>query len=260
MDQRLTLAHVAADIGIGFARTLAFPLARRALAKVPRGDGHPVLVLPGFLTSDPLTRPLRKFLSRIGYRSYPWKLGVNMGYSFRYDIEDLIVQRIRKVLADSGSATLTLVGWSLGGVYAKSIAGKYPELVREVITLGSPITGDISHVSIYPAYHVLTHLRSGGSALIQRLREEAPPLTGVPITPIFSVLDGFVPVRNATHRAGPLVQNLQVTATHTSMPYDAFVYYMIAYRLSASGLGTWRPLDADALRHRYEGLAPFAWT
>ena len=78
--------------------------------------------MTGLLAAAAFSLTMRKFLSRIGYRSYPWKLGVNMGYSFRYDIEDLIVQRIRKVLADSGSATLTLVGWSLGGVYAKSIA------------------------------------------------------------------------------------------------------------------------------------------
>src|SRR5262245_65514608 len=97
-----------------------FPLGALALSQVPRGDRHPVLVLPGFLSGDYPTYLLRWFLSQIGYRAYPWELGLNVGVSTAhpYDLEALLEHRLKEVYIESGSRTISLLGWSLGGVYA----------------------------------------------------------------------------------------------------------------------------------------------
>ena len=252
MSERRAWHHVVKDISFGFGSMLALPFAMRALTRVPHGDHqHPVLILPGFMASDPWMCPLHRYLSRIGYRSYPWLLGVNLGYSYVYDIEELILRRIRQVLEDSGRPSLTLIGWSLGGIYAKALARKHPELIRDVIIMGSAVSGDVTNVALFSTYEWLTGMGDGGTALSRKLRELSPPLEGVPITSIYSGNDGLVPIANAVHAEGPLVQNVHVRATHVGMPYDPFVYFLIAHRLAQSSVVDWKPLDVEALRHSF---------
>src|SRR5882724_10287436 len=105
------------------------------LARAPRGDGHPVLVLPGWLASDRTTRPLRWFLRDRGYHAHGWKLGRNHGP----DAETVAgLGRRFLALRDRHRRRLTLVGWSLGGIYARELARRFPDDVRQVITLASP--------------------------------------------------------------------------------------------------------------------------
>src|SRR5215475_15204524 len=109
----------------------AYPFLRRA----PAGDGHPVLVLPGFMASDFSTRTLRRFLRDKGYAVHGWKLGRNLGPSAA--TIGGMTARLQSLQARYGRR-VSLVGWSLGGIYSRELARAMPEMVRQVITLASP--------------------------------------------------------------------------------------------------------------------------
>src|SRR5215472_18835331 len=119
----------------GLADLAALPLAAPWLARAPRGDGHGVLVLPGLLASDFSTTPLRRFLGWLGYDVHGWELGRNRGPTEA--VLDGLPQALRHLSARAGGP-VSVVGWSLGGIYARELARDHPGLVRHVITLGSP--------------------------------------------------------------------------------------------------------------------------
>jgi pimeloyl-ACP methyl ester carboxylesterase len=110
------------------------PLTRLA----PGGDGHPVLVLPGLLADDLSTRPLRWFLRQRGYSVHGWRLGTNRGPSAA--TTEGLARRLA-ALADRHGRTVSIVGWSMGGVFARQLALRTPSSVRSTVTLGSPISG-----------------------------------------------------------------------------------------------------------------------
>jgi pimeloyl-ACP methyl ester carboxylesterase len=194
-----------------------------ALMNAPRGDGHAVLVLPGMLASDGSTFVLRHYLKALGYQVHPWKLGRNWGPSteIRQGIRDRF-----KELSDRYQRCISIVGWSLGGIYARELAREYPALVRQVITLGSPFGAGY---------------RSDGepdAALAARLRP-APP---VPCTAIYSKSDGVVPWEACLEIEGPQTDNIEVQSSHIGMGVNALVLWAIADRL-AQPEGKWRPFD-----------------
>src|SRR6202165_4016928 len=116
----------------------AFLGALPLLSLAPKGDGHPVLVLPGLVASDTSTRPLRSFLKNRGYAVSGWGLGRNLG--LRDGVQHAMVDLVRE-LSDSHGRKISLVGWSLGGLYARQLAKMMPDRVRSVITLGSRLAG-----------------------------------------------------------------------------------------------------------------------
>ena len=130
----LWLNEATALAGLG-AYAAAMPWWRLA----PRGDGHPVLVLPGLMQSDRSTLPLRAFLKNRGHDVHAWALGINTGRPGLVD--DQLLPRLRELHARSGRK-VSIVGWSMGGLFARELAKRAPEAVRQVITLGSPFTGD----------------------------------------------------------------------------------------------------------------------
>jgi pimeloyl-ACP methyl ester carboxylesterase len=157
------------------------PLLRTA----PRGDGHPVLVLPGLLADDRSTAPLRHFLRRLGYHVHGWSLGRNVPSE---RVRAGLAARIEELVARHGSRRISLVGWSLGGIYARQIALVVPASVRQVITLGSPFAdtpGEESHPG------AMLRLLLGDRPSPQL---EQGPLP-VPSTAIFTRTDGIVPWR-----------------------------------------------------------------
>src|SRR6185436_1135687 len=113
------------------ALAASYPILRR----VPRGDGHAVLVLPGLGASDRSTGPLRTFLKDRGYDAHGWSMGRNVGprKGQREALADLV-----RTLREKSKRKVSLIGWSLGGIYAREIAKRIPENVRLVVTLGSP--------------------------------------------------------------------------------------------------------------------------
>jgi pimeloyl-ACP methyl ester carboxylesterase len=122
---------------------------------LPRGDNHPVLVFPGFLASSRSTQPLRKYLAGLGYRAHRWKLGYNMGYSFKlhYGMRDRVTE-----LVDRYGEKISLVGWSLGGVYARELAREMPDIVRQVVSMGSPFRGHPSSSNIHKIFNMFSEV------------------------------------------------------------------------------------------------------
>ena len=108
----------------------------------PRGpeDGPPALVIPGFLATDRTTMDLRRALARAGWRAHPWLLGQNLGA--KADTMDLLASRLG-ALYDEHKQPILVVGWSLGGLFARELGCRCPDKVRAVVTLGSPFSGNL---------------------------------------------------------------------------------------------------------------------
>lgn len=193
------------------AEFAAFTAALAGLRRAPRGDGHPVLVLPGLLAGDDSTRPLRWFLRDLGYESHGWRLGINRGPDEK--TATALLARLRS-LASPGRR-VSLVGWSMGGLFALELAGAVPDLIRQVITLGSPL-----------------------AAASERGRR-AP----VPVSALFSKSDGIVPWRGAVLPPGPGRENIEVEGSHLGLGHNRHVLRIIADRLAQSEHG-WAPFVA----------------
>src|ERR1700690_3102725 len=123
------------------------------LMRAPRGDGHPVLTLPGFLASDLSMAPMRRYLKELGYDGYAWKMGRNIGGVSR--LRAALRDRLAEIYADSGRK-VSVVGWSLGGVYARDLALQAPDMVRYVVTLGSPFANDVRATNATRLYEALS--------------------------------------------------------------------------------------------------------
>lgn len=188
------------------ALVAALPSLRRA----PRGDGHPVLVIPGLAAGDATTVVLRQFLRDRGYDARGWGLGVNLGpiASIRTDLRDTL-----EALADRHDRGVSLVGWSLGGVYALELGRRSPDIVRGIVTLGSPVR----RISVGPA----------------------------PTTSVWSRSDTVVHWRSSTLPSGPRRENVEVRGSHLGLGHNRAALMVIADRL-AQPEGEWRPFDPAA--------------
>lgn len=215
------------------ARVLAEPVLRAAA----RGDGHPVLVLPGFTGSDVSTRAMRGFLRRLGYHVHAWRLGRNWGPTDT--VIDGLVERFGK-LADEHGRRLSLIGHSLGGIYARELARAFPDRVRQVITLGSPVRvrpGLTSNVA--PLYRVVSGRHSERAARAPRSGALNLP-EGVPLTAIFTRSDGVVDWRGCVLEAGPMRECIEVRGSHTGLIHNPATLLVTADRL-AQPEGAWTP-------------------
>jgi pimeloyl-ACP methyl ester carboxylesterase len=208
--------------------------------RLPRGDGQPVVVFPGLAASDTSTLLLRQFMRRLGYPGYGWAQGFNVGP--RHGVVAGCRERLVEI-ADKYGRKVSLVGWSLGGVYAREVAKLHPELVRQVITLGSPFAGPPRATNA----HVLFRLLSGHSAedprLLEHLREPPP----VPFTSIYSRTDGVVHWQCSVQRHGRHYENIEVRASHLGIGFNPLALYAVADRL-AQQEGRWRPFPRHGLR------------
>jgi pimeloyl-ACP methyl ester carboxylesterase len=230
----LLLAEVRAFWETGAAVAL-WPLLQLA----PRGDGHAVLVLPGLVAGDGSTAVLRRYLRGRGYNAQGWGLGRNLGP--RTGIEQGMVKKLESMHAQSGRK-VSLVGWSLGGVYARLLASSRPELVRSVTTLGSPFTGSARATHAWRVYEGV----SGQSSEDPRRMKHVKPTPSVPTTSIFSRSDGVVAWRCSVEETGPKSENIEVIASHLGMGAHPAVLYALADRL-AQPEGEWKPFNRGAL-------------
>jgi pimeloyl-ACP methyl ester carboxylesterase len=165
-------------------------LARRQLREAPRGDGRPVLILPGLANTDRSNFVMRGFLRRLGYRVYRWELGRNLGVRAVGPEAERLIARIEAIHGETGEK-VTLIGVSLGGIMARIVAHRRPDLVREVITVSAPYAGPATATNVWRAFELLSGEKVSDAAVIARSAEAVAPLP-VPATAIWSRSDGFV--------------------------------------------------------------------
>lgn len=196
------------------ASVVALPV----LATAPRGRGAPVLVLPGLGGGDGSTAPIRWFLSQLGHRSYGWGFGRNTGPNDR--VLEGMSERL-SAIAEAHDGPVSLVGWSMGGLYARDLAVRHPELVRQVITFGSP--------------HRMFH------------RTNVEPR--IPVTAIYSRTDGVVPWQACLNVEGAERENIEVVGSHFGYGHNPTVLYIVADRLALPA-GQWRPYARGMMNTR----------
>ncbi len=212
--------------------------ARPLLPRLPRGDGHPVLVLPGLLADDVSTRALRAVLRRLGYQVHGWGLGRNIGPTAA------CVKGMRDkidYLNDEYGRPVSLIGWSLGGIFARDLARRSPGAVRQVITLGSP-------------FRIARHTQSRATKVFERfshlhvehrtfpLERDAEPLR-VPATSIYSHFDGIVHWQTCLDTPGERCENIAVMASHLGLGHHPASIWAITDRLAQPD-GEWKPFRA----------------
>ena len=220
----------------------AFIGALPLLSLAPKGDGHPVLVLPGLVASDMSTRPLRGFLKNRGYAVSGWRQGRNLG--LRRGVQHAMVDLVHE-LSDAHGRKISMVGWSLGGLYARQLAKMMPDRVRAVITLGSPFAGSPKATNAWRVYEMASghpadeeDMRFGGSLA------ETPP---VPTTAIFSRTDGICAWQGCKEKASATSESIEVESSHCGMGHHPAVVYAVVDRL-AQPEGQWKPFDRSGWR------------
>ncbi|MEX1154909.1 esterase/lipase family protein [Parvibaculum sp.] len=208
------------ELGLGLA---SVPLLLRA----PRGDGHPVVALPGFLAADGSTHMLRRYLDRMGYETHGWGLGRNIGSMMtrRHRLYEEVAALHKKT-----GRKVSLVGWSLGGIYARDVALEMPEAVRYVISLGSPFANDVRATHAGKLYEKL-----GGESVddiaesdLIRIQSDLP----MPATAIFTRTDGVVNWKTCVLRESDKAENIEVLGSHCGLGVNPAVLWAVADRLA----------------------------
>jgi pimeloyl-ACP methyl ester carboxylesterase len=221
-------------------------LCRPLLQRAPTGDGHAVMVLPGFMGDDPYNRALLDFLTGRGYLARGWHLGRNLGPG-SISLEDLAIELKR--LGRRSGGKVSLIGHSLGGIYAREMARQYPEAVRQVITLGSPFGEGRDRGS--NAHRLFQRLNPGreadaGHLAMQQTLAVAPP---VPTTSIYTRGDGIVNWRTSIQKKDhPKIQNIEVIGSHCGLTLNPAVWYLIADRLRQPE-DDWQPFRSRLFHH-----------
>jgi predicted alpha/beta hydrolase family esterase len=184
------------------------------LARVARGfgplgargpeDGPPALVIPGFIANDRTTMELRRALAEAGWRVHGWGLGWNLG------VEADMLERLEKCIERMGAREPVLVvGWSLGGLYARELARHCPDKVRAVVTLGSPFSGDLHQNNVWRLYELVA-----GHKVDETPIKPIPKTPPVPTLAIWSRKDGIVAPRTAYGLDGERDAAVEIACAH----------------------------------------------
>lgn len=240
--KRPALIHLLTEGGRALAEMGVSAPFRRFASEDVHSDGHPVLVLPGFMAGASSTAPLRNFIRKIGYTALDWGLGRNLA---KENYLPILEKKLEKLFDKSGEP-VSIIGWSLGGVYARQIAKAQPEMVRQVITMGSPFQGITRPNNVAWIYNLI----SGGkktSDIQTELLNDIPEPAPVPTTAIFTKQDGIVPwslckEKEETH----MHQNIEVKGSHLGLGVNVTVLNIIANRLRYRK-HEWEPFEGEAL-------------
>lgn len=227
---------------------------------LPRGDGHAVVLFPGLGAGERAIAPLRRHCETLGYLALDWGRGVNRGPDgddVDVFMHDLAVHVER--LVDGHEAPVSLLGWSLGGIYAREVAKRIPGRVRQVITIGSPFAGTPDATNAGWLYRLLQWREPAIHPDVARAIRVAPP---VPTTSIYSRTDGVVAWQACRAADGPRVENVEVDSSHLGLVWHPRVLSIVAERLSQPA-GQWqprarRPASAERRRRGTRGRAAAA--
>lgn len=220
----------------------SFIALRRLMRRLPKGDGHPVIFFPGFVASDFSTRPMRKLFDRLGYRTLGWGMGRNLVFN---DLREAQMNTLVKEAFEKYGQKISLVGWSLGGVFAREIAKSNPDIIRTVISLGSPISGEMEHSNARRLYQALNGKPDSNFRARLATISQAPP---VPTTSIYTKTDGIVAWKGSIQRPGKTPsENICIPASHIGLGVNPLVMYALADRL-AQPEDKWTPFEAKGLK------------
>ncbi|MBK7279293.1 esterase/lipase family protein [Candidatus Aalborgicola defluviihabitans] len=241
----------------GLLEMALLPASLPLLMNAPAGDGHPVLLVPGFMASESSLVALKLFLQNKGYDVHTWGLGRNMG--FRSKHANALPQKIRYLHHVTGKK-VSLVGWSLGGVFSMYGAQQALDCVRCVITLGSPVSvdaaGSQSPNAIKALYRLVSH-RLGASAHVMQPRAKdmrERRRLAIPTSCLYSLSDGVVPPQEATIDGDPaLHENIRIAGSHIGLGFNGIVLAVVADRL-AQPEDNWKPFVAKGLLGQVLGL------
>ena len=233
-----------------FMEMALLPASLPLLMAAPQGDGHPVILVPGFMAGESTLAALKLFLQNKGYDVHNWGLGRNVG--FRGKHANALPQKIRYLHHTTGRK-VSLVGWSLGGVFSFYGAESTQDCVRSIITLGSPVSVDMMGNQSPPAlkamYRLVSH-RLGASAHLMQPRAKAMRehrRLPIPTSCLYSLSDGVVPPQEATIDGDPaLHENIQVPGSHVGLGFNGIVMAIVADRL-AQAEGDWKPFAPQGL-------------
>jgi len=194
------------------------------LARAPKGDGRPVMLIPGYGTDESSMRPLGRYLEYLGYDVYDWGQGRNRG-----DVENDIQRvgkRAQEIHDARDGAPVTLIGWSLGGVSAREAARLFEPYVREVITLGTPIIGGPKYTSV--ANHYAESAQLDLDAFEKEVHERNSVGIKQPVTSIYSKADGVVGWQASIDTYNKQAKNIRVNSSHFGLGANGKVWQLIA--------------------------------
>lgn len=211
------------------------------------GDHHPVLVLPPFMADDCMTLPLRWFLQSRGYQTFGWDLGKNLGRT--KEMVEGLPRRLEEIYECTGR-TVSLVGWSAGGIFARDLARTHGDMVRQVISLGSPFRirpGDRTNASLM--YELVMDKQVALSPEARQPEHDRTALD-VPATAVYSKTDGVAHWATCIEQEGPRRESVEVLGSHTGMGHNPAVLLVVADRLAQSE-GSWAPFKAPRCAMHY---------
>lgn len=213
------------------------------ISTLPSGDNHPVIVIPGFLTDDKYTSLMRWFLKKKNYDVRPWHQGVNLSFKLRY------IQNLQKQIYQINNNTgkkVSLVGWSLGGMYARYASHTMPEYIRQVITLGTPFSRQMNSTLVTRFFELINRQKFSDfhPDIINKIIQPLP----VASTSIYSKLDGVIawecsicPTPHNNH------EHIEIDSSHTGLTHNPASLYAIADRLALSE-NDWQPFENSGIK------------
>jgi fermentation-respiration switch protein FrsA (DUF1100 family) len=178
-------------------------------------NGPKLMVVPGFLANDRTTLGLQRALAEAGYRVTGWGLGLNGGVK-----ADTLERLVARIEAFAAGGRIVLVGWSLGGIYAREAAKLRPDLVEKVVTLGSPFSGDKRSNNVWRLYELVAG-HPVDDPPIKTDTAEKPP---VPTLALWSRRDGIVAVAAARGEAGERDSELELDCSHMGFAVSGKAY------------------------------------
>lgn len=248
--KRPSLFLLATEGGRAIAELGLFYVAKTITKQEPEGNGEPVLVIPGFMTTDKATRPIRSFLKDLGYNAYGWEQGRNYG---SYKLVVQAMERAKELYRKHGKK-VNIIGWSLGGIYAREIAREIPEMINQVITLGSPFGGLKEDNNVAWLYHMISgeEVKDIDDSLLKDILIPPP----VPVTAIYTKGDGIVSWEHCMEQEeNANVQNVEVQGSHCGLAFNIAALQCIVNRLSQSKT-SWEPFRPSSIQAKlYPNLA-----
>lgn len=241
-DRSPGLLYLLGEVRAPFEAAALLP-ALPSLMSAPTGDGHHVVTIPPFGAGDAFTTVLRTYLGRMGYTVHKWGRSEILAF---HRMQTVAVPRLREVAEEAGGP-VSLIGHSLGGIYAREVARAAPDHARRVITVGSPFAGDLKSNIVWPMYESVTgtRIKSIPDETMARMNEPLP----MPTTAIYSRTDGVVSWFACIDEEAPLAENIAVPGSHVGLLHNPAVLYVIADRL-AQPVGVHEPFAPENwMRH-----------